>query len=30
LETQLRERDEKLSVLLATKTALDDELQEAA
>ncbi len=27
LETQLRERDEKLSVLLSAKTALDDELQ---
>lgn len=27
LETQLRERDEKLSMLLSAKTALDDELQ---
>jgi type I restriction enzyme, R subunit len=27
LETQLRERDEKLSVLLSAKTAVDDELQ---
>jgi type I restriction enzyme R subunit len=27
LETQLRERDEKLSVLLSAKTALDEELQ---
>ncbi len=27
LETQLRERDEKLSALLSTKAALDDELQ---
>jgi type I restriction enzyme R subunit len=27
LETQLRERDEKLSVLLSSKVALDDELQ---